>query len=360
MDKICYSMGHETSWNKPATGNTKTQGHIDAESRENVSVRRRDIERFFKLGRALAPNPSEKRTEGTETEPNSWPPGTTVRFQETKVETTSAKRAAGSRVRHQSVDTKTHWGVDREAFWRELPYGPYMEVDVERLELELAEARTTSSAKGRTCHCLLDEKQMVPYKKKPKSSKLIWLFSMKAVSFSFPISAKHGLQWERLQFCGTVTSVTEFLLFPASRFPQSANVSVSISNSMPSTLLATKLSASSVTCCAICRDRWCFSGMEEPSIGVRSLRTFFSISADSMYTDSPLMLQNSIQTNLSGQKPNTTCPMVIPKIFQSSEKNYAAQSIESEIHNDFFGLASMLQPCRGNDALCIHYLCESQ
>jgi len=360
MRKICYPMGYETTWNKPTTGNTKTQGHIDAAIWENVSVRRSHFERFFKLGGAMEPNPSEKRTEGTETETDSWSPSTTVRFQETKVKTASDKRTAGSWVRHQSVDTETHWCVDPEAFWRELPHGAYMEVDVERLELELAETRAASSPTGRECHRLLDEKQMVAYKKKPKFLKLIWLFLMKAVSSSFPMSAKPGLQWDRLQFCGTVTSGTEFLLFPVSQFPPTANILASMSNSIPSTLLVTKLSDSFATCCAICMDMWCFSGMEEASIGVRSLRTFSTISADSMYIDSPLMLPNSTQTSLSGQKPSTPCPMVIPKIFQSSEQNYAAQSIGSEIHNDFFGLAFVLQPCPGNNLLCIHYLCESQ
>lgn len=358
--KICYTNGHETLWNQSTAGNPKTPGNCDVEGREDVSICRRDLKRFIKFGSAMAPNPSEKRTEGTKIEINSWPPRPALRSREKKAEIPTHQRASGRRIRHEYLDTQTHRSTDKKALWYSLSSGTHLEINVERFKLDLSKTRTPGYSTRRKSDCSLEKTNMATYKKTLGDLKRIWCSWTKAVSSSSPMLEKRGLLLAKRRFYDTAINVTEFPLFPVSLYLHVNTAWDSMSNFIPRTLPELKLFNTFSYCCGTCQGMWFFYGTVEQYIAAKLLLNFFCATKNSMFTDSPLMRQNLTLTNLSGPKQNALCPILHQKIYLNLAFICANHSGGFETRNLYFGHVSMLHNYRGIKFECIHYLCEGQ
>lgn len=358
--KICYSNGHETKWNQSTTGNPKTPGNRDVEGREDVSICCRDLKRFIKFGSALASNPSEKRTEGTKIETNSWPPCSALRSREKKAEIATSQRASGRWIRHEYLDPQTHRSTDKKALWYSLSSGSPLEINVVRVKLDLSKTRTPGYSTRRKSDCSLEKTNMATYKKTLGDLKRIWCSWTKAVFSSSPMLEKRGLLLAKRRFYDTAINVTKFLLFPVSLYLHVNTAWDPISNFITRTLPELKLFNTFSYCFGTCQGTWFFSGTVEQYIAAKLLPNFFCATKNSMFIDSPLMRQNLILTNLYGPKQNALCPTLHQKIFRNLAFLCADQFIGFETRNLYFGHVSRLHNYRGIKFDCIHYLCEGQ
>ena len=360
MLKIYYNNEHETSRNQSTVGNPKTSGNRHVEGREDVSVCRISIKRFIKFGGAMVPNPSETRTEWIKTETYSRTPCPIVRFKEEKVETPTYQRSGRRWVRYQHLDSQAYRRAYPETLWCPLSPGTRLEADVERLKLELSKTRTTGHSTRRESNCSLENADLARYKKKPGNLRHIWRFLTRAVSCSFPMSEKRGLQLGKHQFYNTVTSVTKYPLFPVSQFHHDSIAWDSTFNFIPRTLPAWKSFNTFDFCFDTYKDTWFFYGMAERYTAVKSLQILFCTRKNFTFTGSPLMHLNLTQMNSSGVRQNALCPMLHQRIYRNLIFLYADRSGILKNRSLCFALAYMPRNYHGNKNKCIHYLCEGQ
>lgn len=215
--KLCYSSRHETPWNQSTTGNQKTSSNRAFKGRENLSIRRRHIERLLKFSGAVVPNPSEERTEGIEIETDSRTPPAFVRREKERTETTSPSRPCRRRIQNKLMDAQTHWSINSKTFRRPLSHGSRLETDDTWARLELAKTGTSSHPAGRKGHPKMENANLATYKKTLGGSTPTWLFLTKAVSCSRPTSEIPGLLSGKRLLSDTVISAIKFPPFPVSR-----------------------------------------------------------------------------------------------------------------------------------------------
>lgn len=120
-----------------------------------------------------------------------------------------------------------------------------------------------------------------------------------------------------------------------------------MSTSIRSTLPVWRSSPFCATSCVTLKEKWCFSGMAEQSIGEPLYETFFSNKKGFMSFVSRLMLRRSIPRSLSGPKPSVLCPTVRPTICKNSEYSCTAPSKGSRAPSGYCGLAYKPQICLG-------------
>lgn len=189
---------------------------------------------------------------------------------------------------------------------------------------------------------------MAAYKKKLKDLGPTSCFLTKADSCLFPISAKHGRHWVKLQYTGTAINVTGFL--PSLRLPSLQNAkewacSLDFTRAMSQ---AQRCNSSFVICSNISAALSSFSGMAVPSTGDGRCKILSSDITDSTCIVFRHMHPNLTLTNSFGQTQNALCPTVCPKTSKNSTGNLESQFAACSILKQNCGHASMRLNCHGH------------
>ncbi len=355
---IRYSLGYATPWNPSATRSAKASCCSFTANWQDVSICGRDLERIDKLCGALGPEISPRWEKRSAVQAGAR--ATAAVNPVTEAETTAIVGARLSRrgIHDGSVDPAAYRQTDPEAFRDPLPPGPRVAGDDES-GMDVPEAGAPSHTERRGSHRPLEEIRVAAYKKKLEDLGPISCFSTKAGFSSSLTSARPGRRSVRPRSSGTATGGIGFLPFLRSPYPPRGSVWGFTSDFTRPTSRAWKLSDSCVTSSGTCEGRSYFCGMEAPSTGASSSRSFCADTSGSMCIGSRLIPQRSTRTSSSGPRPRMHCPMVRRKTSPNSDAGSAAQSIVFETRSDCFGPAFTLQVCHGPDERT-HYLCESQ
>ena len=309
-------MGYETLWNASAVREAAPSSHgLDKEGNE-FSVCGNEDESVFEFCGALVSSLPEERTERAASQTHAWETRTIVKSAAAEVCSAVGTGIAGARIFHGTLDIETDGATNRKEIRRELSPRTRGMAD-EPPGLELAKTGAASFAKGPGRDRTMEAPDMAAYKKKPKSLEPISPSSMKAVSCSFPTSAKPGPRWDKLRCCGTVTGGIKSLRSPASRCRPAASDWVCTCACTPTTLLTGKFCRTFKFSCAICGDPLFSCGMAARSTGMSWSKRSFSGSTGCMSIDSPDMLRNSTLMNSYGRRPKKICPTVVQRMWTS-------------------------------------------
>src|SRR3972149_11402483 len=249
LSKMCYTMGHETSWQFPSIGGAQATSHRLAAFRQTVSLGGSTTEVLAEFSGSMVASPPERRSEGIAFKTNSRSSIRTFRQPEKKTLRAVALRFTRGRTCHRLVDSETSGAADWKAFWSVLWPHRSLEIVGARSGLELSEAGAPSHSTRRGVYCTLEEGCVATFKKKPENLAPIWLSSTKADFCSFPTFVKRGLPGGRPRSC--VIAKTMIAFPPSAHLPSRPSVSTwgSSWNTMPSTSRVWKFSHSCKTSC---------------------------------------------------------------------------------------------------------------
>jgi len=356
---IVYSMGHATPWNASTARSTKTSSRSSAASWQDLPVCGRDSKRFDKLRGALGPGLSPRWGSSPAGQTDARAPARVVQIAEAQAPRTAGARCWRSRLYDRAMDFAANCQADRETFRDSVSLRSCVASD-DGPKMDVAETGAPSHAEKRASHRRLEEASVTGDKKKPKDLGPISYSSMKADSSSSLTCARPGRRLAIPRSLNTGTRGSGFLPSPQSVSPHRASALDFTSVSTAPILRGWRSSASCVTFCGTCADRWCCSGMVAPSTGASSSKSSFANTSGSMCIDFQPMPQSSIPMSLCGPKPRALWPMVHQRTSSSLDVGSAALSIASGALNGFFGLAFTPQSSLGPEGLYIHYLCEAQ
>ncbi len=215
--------------------------------------------------------------------------------------------------------------------------------------MELSEAGTPGSGKGRGGDTTLEEETLAGNKKKPPHLEPTWPFSMKVGFCSSPIFAGHGPRGDRLRSCIISTGETESRPSrPLASRPRSdiwgftSNFKERISRPLMWPSFCAIFCSTSV-------DMWSSYGTKLSSIGGNRSMTSSTAIQGSMWNGFLDMLLSSIRWNLYGLRPNADWPIAPQKERMNLSECWAALPDDSNVLNVSFGLVSGPLICLGKD-----------
>lgn len=307
-------MGHETKRKSQTVRKAASTGHNHAAFRQTLPHGSGKCESLFEFSGTMA---SELSKAGPKRNSEPGQMGAAIlldRKSEREVKEKTATRSCPNRLRHRSMDVKTYCTIDSGRLRRPLYARGGVETVAKRFWLELSKAGTTRSAKRRKGDCVLEEKNMAPYKKKPKTLGLILHFWTKAGSCSYRTFVRLGLLRAAHRSFGIATVVIKSRLSEVSPYL----LAITAWAFMPVFMLITSLALKSllfcVICCVICVSMLFWSGMAVLSTKEEMLKIFCK--RPSVFTSIGFlaMLRNSIRLSMFGLMENAICPTVCMKI----------------------------------------------
>ena len=163
---LCYNNSHETFRKPEATGEAApTSDPVAGEGHDLVGSG--TTSRFLrKLRFSMAAGLSKARRERAELQGLSGSSLQTFRAGEETVSETFAEGSFGFWLQHRSLDHETGGRGNSKGLWNSLPSQPSLATP-DRARLELSEARTSGSGKGRGADRTLEGETLAGNKKKP-------------------------------------------------------------------------------------------------------------------------------------------------------------------------------------------------
>ncbi len=204
---LCYSKCHETSGNPNATGEAAPTSNPVIGERDEFVGGGPTGKILRKLCVSMATGLSQGRREGAESPSFSGSSCQAFGAREEATVDPFAKRSFIFRLQHRPLDDAAGGRSNSEVLWNSLSSQPPLATP-DRVGMELSEARTSGSRKGREGDRTLEEKALAGNKKKPPYLEPIWPLLMKAVFFLSRIFVGRGRRGERLPSCIIFTDET--------------------------------------------------------------------------------------------------------------------------------------------------------
>ncbi len=356
---VCYTMGHETSWNPTATGEAPPTRHPVAQNGQE-SVGCRSVAwgvGEFRL--SVVPDIPGAGPQGSSapTHPGATPE--VVPVAEGGADPAPGEGGAGRRVLDGSLDHPTRCGPHLEALPDPVPsrlYGP----PARAIGVELPATRTPGAGAERSGHRALEAVSLARAKKNGSGWARTSRSSMRAGSCSSPMSVRPGLPWARHPCSAIATNgIGSPPSLPSPCLP-SGSTWRSISGFTTRTSPGWRWWPSCAPSCTTSVDRSSSSGTEARSTGESWFRTSCAGIRDSTWSVSPGTPRNSTPMNSYGPRPNMPCPTVRPRTGRTWNACSTGAYAESKSLNDFSGHASTPPHCHGQHRRSFHYLPRGQ
>jgi len=344
----CYNNNHETFRKPEATGEAAPTGSPVAGEGHDL-VGGGSTSRFLRKFRfSMAAGLSKGRGEGTELQGFSGSSLQAFAEAEERISEPFAERSFGFWLQYRSLDHETGGRGNSEGLWNSLSSQSSLATP-DRVRMELSEARTSGSGKGRGGDRALEEETLAGNKKKPSYLEPIWPLSMKVGFCLFPMFAEHGRRRDRLLSCAISTGEIEFRPSLASRsrpsgiiwgFTSDSRERISRPRMWPS------------FCAIFCNT---FVGMSSSygtklsSIeGSRSM-TFSVVTQGSMWSGFQDMPLSSIRWNLYGPRRSADWQIVPQKEQRNLTECCSVLQEDSNVLSVSSGLVSGPLNCLGKD-----------
>ena len=353
-------MGHETPWNNPRVGKTKTEGRKADEGRPFLIGCRPDVELLSKQRLSMVASVSEERRERIEAHPGFRPSPAVELSAEAQADADTLSQCVGRRILHGSVDPGPDRGGDPAAPWSELSPLPYLEAP-SGPGLVLPEAQVQGPREERGRHRALETVSVAAYKKKPNDLGPISSSSTKAGSSSSRTSVGPGRRGAKRRFCAVPATGRSSRRSRPWWFRRAAGAWRSMPAFTPGRT-STRYSRPSswATCSKPCVATLCFCGTAAANIRDCLSATSSGGICACIRSTSLAMPPSSIRRSGSGSWSRDPWPTARPRTFMNLRPSSTVRSSGCGNPKNCSGPASTPLSSHGNDERLFHYLCKGQ
>jgi hypothetical protein len=356
--RLCYHSGHETQWNRTATGEAAPTGNPVAKRGKEPVGGSPSIECICKFSVSLVPDISGGGRAGIAATPHSRTPVQAFSSAEECAGESASEGVLGGRISDGVMDIAADCRGNREAVRDPISSQSCLEGSG-KSGMELSEAGATCVAKGRGCHRTLGETPVAAYKKRPQDLVPTLYFLMNPVLCSPQASAGRGRRKGELHFCTMSTAMPEYPPSVPSPSPPGKDAYRCISDSAGGISRGWMSGVFSAPSSRISGGMWFCCGTGAQSIDAKKSRDSLDNTAGFIANIFPPMPRNLTLQNTSGIGPIAPSRTAHPKTCVSSPGCCTIRLENCGVPKRSSGRASMPPHCRGEDDP-FHYLCNTQ
>lgn len=351
-------MGHETPWNRTATGEASPTSDPAAKSGQEAVGRRTCVKCFCEFSVPMVSGVPRQGPSRPAAPAHAWTTTQALPVPEAQTGKAASEGTPRCRLSDGYVDAPASGRGDRETFRRWVSSLPCLETPG-KSGLELPETGAPSVAKKRKTDRPLEALPLAPDKKNPKNLGPIWSFWMNLAFCLFRTLPAPGPRKGKRPSCTISISKTEFLPSMPWWCLRNEDMWRSISNFADVISLAWMFELSSKTCSGTFEGQWSFFGIEERSTDVKKSSDGYLNIQDFIWNIFQPMHQNLTPLNMFGIRPITLSPTVHRGTWRTltgcSETRYEGYGDPKNC----FGPVSMLPIYHGHGEYFL-YLCKTQ